>query len=74
MEQQSAATKDIGANIQQAARHTAEVNSNIAGVAQTVGQTGSAASVVLAASSGLVRETVRLRSEVEDFLSTVRAA
>ncbi|GLR78784.1 chemotaxis protein [Azospirillum oryzae] len=74
VEQQSAATKDIGANIQQAARHTAEVNSNIAGVAQTVGQTGSAASGVLSASSGLVRETVRLRSEVEDFLSTVRAA
>jgi methyl-accepting chemotaxis protein len=74
VEQQSAATKDIGANIQQAARHTAEVNSNIAGVAQTVGETGSAASGVLAASSGLVRETVKLRSEVEDFLSTVRAA
>ena len=74
VEQQSAATKDIGANIQQAARHTAEVNSNIAGVAQTVGQTGAAASGVLEAASGLVRETVKLRSEVEDFLSTVRAA
>ncbi|MBY6264343.1 HAMP domain-containing protein [Azospirillum sp. 412522] len=74
VEQQSAATKDIGANIQQAARHTAEVNSNIADVALTVGQTGNAASGVLAASSGLVREAVRLRSEVEDFLSTVRAA
>ena len=74
VEQQSAATKDIGANIQQAARHTAEVNSNIAGVAQTVGQTGTAASGVLEAASGLVRETVKLRNEVEDFLSTVRAA
>ena len=29
---------------------------------------------VLEAASGLVRETVKLRSEVEDFLSTVRAA
>jgi methyl-accepting chemotaxis protein len=28
---------------------------------------------VLEAASGLVRETVKLRSEVEDFLSTVRA-
>ena len=74
IEQQSAATRDISSNVSQAARGTEEVSANITGVTQAAGETGVAASQVLVASVGLARESEKLRSEVANFIATVRAA
>ncbi|EWY36023.1 hypothetical protein N825_31875 [Skermanella stibiiresistens SB22] len=74
IEEQSAATRDIATNVSQASRGTDQVSSNITGVTQAVGETGAAASEVLGASEGLAREAERLRTEVANFIATVRAA
>ena len=74
VEEQRAATQDIAENVSQAAAGTTEVSSNIVGVTQATGETGAAASQVLSASQSLAGEAKRLSSEVERFLSTIRAA
>ena len=60
--------------MQQAAAGTHEVSSNIAGVTQAAGETGAASTQVLAAANELARQAETLRSEVDTFLATVRAA
>ncbi len=74
VEQQSAATKDIGVNIQQAASGSMEVNTNIAKVSETVGQTSASSSLVLGSARSLAQEAGKMRHEVERFLTSVRAA
>jgi methyl-accepting chemotaxis protein len=74
IEEQNAATGDIANNVSQAALGTGEVSSNITGVTQAASETGSAASMVLNAAGGLARDAARLRSEVANFIATVRAA
>ena len=74
IEEQSAATRDISSNVSQAARGTEEVSANITGVTQATGETGAAASQVLGASEGLARDAERLRTEVANFIATIRAA
>ncbi|WP_207461405.1 methyl-accepting chemotaxis protein [Azospirillum sp. SYSU D00513] len=74
VEQQGAATRDISSNVQQAARGTQEVTGNISGVNQAAAETGSAATQVLGAASGLSREAETLRREVQTFIATIRAA
>jgi methyl-accepting chemotaxis protein len=74
VEQQGAATREIARNIQHAAGGTAEVSSNIIGVSTASAEAGSAAGEVLSASSALRRETDVLRSEIDVFLSNIRAA
>jgi methyl-accepting chemotaxis protein len=74
VEQQSAATREIARNIQHAAGGTSEVSSNIIGVSTASSQAGSAASEVLSASGELRREADLLRSEIDAFLSNIRAA
>jgi methyl-accepting chemotaxis protein len=74
VEQQGAATREIARNIQHAAGGTAEVSSNIVGVSTASTQAGSAAGEVLNASGALRREADVLRSEIDAFLSNIRAA
>ncbi len=74
VEQQQAATRDIAGNVAQAAQGTAEVSSNIGGVNRAAGETGTAATQVQGAASGLAREAEQLRRQVGSFLETVRAA
>jgi methyl-accepting chemotaxis protein len=74
VEEQGAATREIARNIQHAAGGTAEVSSNIIGVSTASAEAGTAAGEVLNASSALRRETDVLRSEIDAFLSNIRAA
>jgi methyl-accepting chemotaxis protein len=74
VEQQGSATREIARNIQQAAGGTAEVSSNIVGVSTASAEAGSAASEVLSASNAFRREAELLRSEIDAFLSNIRAA
>jgi len=73
VEEQGAATQEIARNVQQAASGTAEVSNNITGVTQASQQTSAGSTQVLGASSELAKNGVRLRTEVEGFLRTVRA-
>src|SRR5690606_29146369 len=74
VEEQGAATQEIARNVQQAAQGTHGVSSNIAGVKRAAGDTGAAASRVLAASGGLSRQAQILHARVDAFLADVRAA
>lgn len=74
VEQQGAATREIARNIQHAAGGTSEVSSNIIGVSTASTEAGAAASEVLSASGALRREADILRSEIDAFLSNIRAA
>ena len=74
VEEQGAATQEIVRNVAQAATGTGEVTANIAGVAQASEETGAAASQVLGAASELSRQSEHLSTEVNRFLTTVRAA
>ncbi|PPD14151.1 MAG: hypothetical protein CTY25_13130 [Methylobacterium sp.] len=72
--EQDRATHNIAINVQQAARGTEEVSSNIAQVNQAAASTGSAATQVMASASELAEQAERMRRQVQDFLSAVRAA
>jgi len=74
VEEQGSATREIARNIQHAAGGTAEVSSNIIGVSTASAEAGSAAGEVLSAFGALRRETDVLRSEIDAFLSNIRAA
>jgi len=73
VEEQGAATREISRNVQQAAQGTTEVASNIAGVTQAAGETGAAANEVLSAAGALSRGGLELKSQVGEFLRTIRA-
>jgi methyl-accepting chemotaxis protein len=74
VEEQGAATREIARNIQHAAGGTSEVSSNIVGVSTASAEAGAAAGEVLSASAALRREAEVLRSEIDAFLSNIRAA
>ncbi|AWK89615.1 methyl-accepting chemotaxis protein [Azospirillum thermophilum] len=74
IEEQGAATAEIARNVQEASRGTATVSADIGGVSEAATQTGTAAGQVLEASGDLARQSELLRTEVESFLSGIRAA
>jgi methyl-accepting chemotaxis protein len=74
VEEQGMATQEISRSIQQAAQGTALVSSNIADVNRSTTETGTISSQVLTAAQALAMESNRLKSEVDRFLTTVRAA
>ena len=74
VDQQSAATQEIARNVNQAAQGTQVVSESIVGVTQAAGSTGAAAEQVLASARALAEYSVKLRGEVDTFLSNVRAA
>ncbi|MGP0091432.1 MAG: methyl-accepting chemotaxis protein [Xanthobacteraceae bacterium] len=74
VEQQGAATQEIARNVQQAAHGTAQVAANIAEVNKSANETGGAAGQVLSSAQALSAEGGKLKTEVDKFLATVRAA
>jgi methyl-accepting chemotaxis protein len=74
VEEQGTATREIARNIQHAAGGTSQVSSNITGVSAASTEAGAAASQVLNASAALRREAEGLRSDIDAFLSNIRAA
>ncbi|MDX2101718.1 MAG: methyl-accepting chemotaxis protein [Alphaproteobacteria bacterium] len=74
IEEQGAATREIASNVQQAARGAGEVSSTIQSVERTATETGAAAQDVLGAATGLAAQASSLRTDVEAFLTSVRAA
>ena len=73
VEEQGTATQEISRNVQQAAQGTQQVSSNITDVQRGATETGAASSQVLAAAQSLSRDSNRLKLEVGNFLSAVRA-
>ena len=73
IQQQGSATSEISRSVQDAARGTHEVNSNISGVQQAADQTGQAAAQVLSAAAQLSSQSRDLAGQVNRFLSEVRA-
>ena len=74
VEEQGAATQEISRNVQEAARGTNQVAGNIADVNRGASETGAALGQVLASAQALSTEGGKLKREVENFLTTVRAA
>jgi methyl-accepting chemotaxis protein len=74
IEQQGAATGEIARNVEQAATGTAAVAQEIGEVRLVAGQTDAGAEAALAAAAALQQQAVSLKSNVDDFLSTVRDA
>jgi methyl-accepting chemotaxis protein len=74
VEQQGAATLEISRNVQEAAAGTTQVAGNISEVSEGAARTGAASGEVLSAAHLLSDQSARLRSEVNRFLATVRAA
>jgi methyl-accepting chemotaxis protein len=74
VEEQGAASGEIARNVQQAARGTTEVASNIVDVNRGASETGAASNQVLSSARSLSGESNRLKTEVDRFLATVRAA
>ena len=61
-------------NVQEAARGTQEVSSNISGVSQGAEETGKAANEVLGAAADLSQQSEGLREAVDKFLAEIQAA
>jgi methyl-accepting chemotaxis protein len=74
VEEQGTSTVEIARNVSQAAKGTAEVAEKIVQVNRGASATGSASAQVLASAQLLSRESGSLKTEVENFLNTVRAA
>ncbi|SPP93019.1 methyl-accepting chemotaxis protein [Bradyrhizobium vignae] len=74
VEEQGTATRDISANTQLAATETQKVLQNIARVSATADATGTAAQHVTAAGKVLDSETQEIRSQINTFLDSIRAA
>ncbi|MGX1167489.1 methyl-accepting chemotaxis protein [Bradyrhizobium sp. USDA 372] len=74
IEEQGAATAEIARNVSEAAKGTVEVANKIAQVSQGASATGAASGQVLASARSLSSESSLLKTELEKFLKTVRAA
>jgi methyl-accepting chemotaxis protein len=74
VEEQDSVTKDIARNVQQAAAGTSQVVEHIGEVNRGANETGSASANLLTSAQSLSGESNRLKSEVEKFLASVRAA
>ncbi len=73
VEQQDASTQEIARNVGEVSTGTEEVTSNIHAVNQGATSTGTAATEVLSAAQLLTQQSDDLRSQVENFLTTIRA-
>ena len=74
VQQQSAATAEIGRNADKAARGTQEVTDTIGGVTMAAEATASGSAQVLSTARTLSERSTRLRSTVDGFLRAVAAA
>jgi methyl-accepting chemotaxis protein len=71
---QDAATQDIARYSEDAGKRTTDVARNIESVSHQAVEAGSASAQVLSAAQVLSRESNKLKSEIEKFLTEVRAA
>jgi methyl-accepting chemotaxis protein len=74
VDEQSAATGEITSNIQSAAHGTQDVSEHIDAVGKAANQAGASADEVLSAADALAQQADTLSTEVDGFLSRVRAA
>jgi methyl-accepting chemotaxis protein len=74
VEEQGAATQEIARNVGEAAKGTGQVATSITDVNRGASETGSASAQVLSSAQSLSHESNHLKSEVDKFLMTVRAA
>jgi len=74
VEEQGAATTEISRNFQQAAQGTREVTETIGNVAALNRETGNAGTMLFESVRKMSSDADRLRSAVEGFLGSVRAA
>jgi methyl-accepting chemotaxis protein len=74
VEEQSAATAEIGRNSGEAARGTEEIAQNVAGVQQAAESSAAGSSQVLGSSRELAERAVSLKRSVDGFIDGVRAA
>ena len=74
VEAQEAATRDIAANVEQAAKGTRELSTRIDAVATTADTTGAAASQVLGACAEVTHQSDTLKTDIEHVLSRIRSA
>lgn len=74
VEEQGSATQDIARSIQQVAGGTDEVSRNISGVRDAASDTGTASTHVLESSRVLNDKAADMRTHIDTFLSTIRAA
>jgi methyl-accepting chemotaxis protein len=71
---QQAVTSEIARNVERATAGSGEVSHQIVEMSRGASETGSASAQVLTSAQQLSGESNRLKSEVEKFLATVRAA
>ncbi len=74
VEQQNAATAEIGRNVRQAADGTGEVSHNAGLVGAEAGRAGTMAKEVLSMADTLKRNADGLRRDVAEFIAQIRAA
>ena len=74
VDQQGAATREIAGNVQQAADGTREVSDNIHSVTHASNEAGVATGRLLDAANGLSSQSEQLKSEVDHFIGSLRAA
>lgn len=74
VEEQGSATQDIARSVQQVAGGTDEVSRNISGVRDAASDTGTASTHVLNSSRVVNDKAADMRSHIDTFLSTIRAA
>ena len=74
VEEQGAATQEIARNVQLAADGTGDVTRSISRVSSGIEDAGHTAEGVLRAAEALATQSSRLTTEVDEFLSRVRAA
>lgn len=74
VEQQGSASQEIACNVQQAAQEASQVSGSIFEVSRGASDTGTAAGQVHGAALALSSESALLKTEVERFLASVRAA
>jgi len=72
--EQSNTTTEVARNIQQTAQGTQEVTDNITGVTVAAQESSSAAAQVLSSANELAEQSAVLRTQMDRFLETVRAA
>ena len=72
--EQSNTTTEVARNIQQTAQGTQEVTDNITGVTVAAQESSSAAVQVLSSANELAEQSAVLRTQMDRFLETVRAA
>jgi methyl-accepting chemotaxis protein len=73
VEEQGAATQEIARNVDQAAMGTRQVSSNISRISQKVSEAEAGAHTVLSSADMLASTSEKLRNEVTNFLTELRA-